>query len=414
MVGATALTVSAFGPFAYARGQGRVVIIGGGAGGGTAAHLIKKLAPKLDVTLIEINTQYTSCFFSNLVLGEFRSLASTTHNYDGLQKLGVNVIHDLATNVDTFRKTVSLRNGDKLVYDKLILSPGIDFKWNNIEGYNQEASLVMPHAWKTGEQTKILKGQLQAMKDGGLVVISAPENPFRCPPGPYERASMIAHYIKTQKPKSKLIIFDAKSKFAKMALFKEGWKEHYNNIIEWVGPEQTDGGIKEVDPKAMTVITGDGEKIKADVINIIPAQKAGIIANTAGCTDDDWCPINPEDFSSAKIKDLYVLGDASLAKSMPKSGSAANSQAKVVASSVLAELVDKKKNLGNYLNICWSLISPDNCVKYEASYEAGEKSVDLTFEFLSDLGEDDYIRAETYQDSLLWYSSIISEMFAKG
>ncbi len=412
-VGASAVAAS-FGSIAYAQGKGKVVVIGGGAGGATAAHLIKKGAPNLDVTLVEVNPQYTTCFFSNLYLGGFRTFDSLTHTYDGLKNLGVNVIHDMATGVDNAGKTVSLKSGSKLSYDKLVLSPGIDFKWNAIEGYDQSATEKMPHAYKAGAQTKILKGQLEAMRDGGTVVMAPPPNPFRCPPGPYERASMIAHYLKTNKPKSKLIIMDPKPKFSKMALFQEGWETHYNDIIEWIGPDFTDGGVKKVDVAGMSVTTGDGETTKADVINIIPAQKAGAIAHAAGCTDGDWCPINPADFSSAKVKDVYVLGDASVAKSMPKSGFSANSQAKVVANAVQAELAGKKKFPARYRNTCWSLISPDNGVKVGASYKAGEKAVDVASKFISKPGEDNALRSQTYQESLGWYSAITSEMFAKG
>lgn len=414
MAGASAIATSAFGSFAYAKGKGKIVIVGGGAGGGTAAHFIKKAAPYLDVTLVEVNREYFTCFFSNLYLGRARTFTSLVHNYDGLKKLGVKVIHDLATGVDASRKMVSLKDGGKLPYDKLILSPGIDFKWDYIEGYDETTARKMPHAWKSGEQIRILKDQLEEMKDGGLVVLSAPPDPFRCPPGPYERASMIAYYLKTHKPKSKLIVFDPKSEFALMSLFREGWNEHYSDIIEWWGADMTEGGVKKVDARAMTVTTGDGEILKADVVNIIPAQRAGGIAHLAGCTEGDWCPIKPEDFSSLKVKDVFVLGDSSMAKGMPKSASLANSQAKVVANAILAELVGMKKINADYFNVCWSLISPDNCVKYEANYQAGETAIDITSGFLSEIGEDKNIRAQTYRDSIGWYSAITSEMFAKG
>ena len=414
LVGATAVATGAFGSFAIAQSSGKVVVVGGGAGGATVAHLVKKGSPNLDVTLVEVNQQYTTCFFSNLYLGGFRTFDSITHTYDGLKKLGVNVVHAMATDVDTSGKSVSLSDGSKLAYDKLVLSPGIDFHGGGIEGYDEAAAGTMPHAWKAGAQTKLLKSQLEAMDDGGVVVMSPPPNPFRCPPGPYERASMIAHYIKTQKPKSKLIIFDPKPKFSKMALFQEGWEANYNDIIEWIGPDFSGGGVKSVDVKAMTVTTGDGETTKAAVANIIPAQKAGAIAHAAGCAEGDWCPINPADFSSAKVADVYVLGDASVAKSMPKSGFSANSQAKVVANAVQAALAGKKQFPARYRNTCWSLISPDNGVKVGASYKPGESAVDVASKFISKTGEGADLRSQTYQESLGWYSAITSEMFAKG
>ncbi len=416
-LGSSPLGTSLVGSFAYAQGKGKVVIIGGGAGGGTVAHLIKRQAPDLDVTLVEVNPHYTTCFFSNLYLGGLQTLGSLVHGYDGLKKLGIKIIHDMALDVDTKRKTVFLKGGEKLTYDKLVLSPGIDFKWENIEGYTPGAAQKMPHAWKAGVQTKILKNQLEGLRDGGLVVMSAPPDPFRCPPGPYERASMIAHYLKTHKPKSKLIIFDPKAEFALMNLFQQGWERHYGDIIEWIGTDFTDGGIKKVDPDEMTVTTGDGETIKADVVNIIPGQKAGLIAHAAGCAEGDWCPIKPQDFSSLKVKDVYVLGDSSMvnkAKDFPKSASLANSQAKIVANSILAEFVGETKLKPSYFNVCWSLLSPENCVKYASQYEPNEKTIKITSGFLSALSEDKDVRKQTYLDSIAWYSAITSDMFAKG
>ena len=411
-VGAAAAAPSALGSFAYAQGAGNAVVIGGGAGGASAAHLIKKGSPELSVTLIETNPQFTTCFFSNLYIGGFRTFDSITHGYDGLKKLGINVMTDTATDVDTSGKTVSLASGTKVPYDKLILSPGIDFKYDSIEGYSAEAAKAMPNAWKGGAQTKLLIKQLEDMEPGGTVVMAAPPNPFRCPPGPYERASMIAYLLKTTKPGSKLIIYDTKPKFSKQPLFQEGWQEHYPGIIEWVPPEMTDGGIKRVDPATMTVYTGGGEATKAAVANIIPAQKAGMIAEKAGCTDGDWCPINPDDFSSAKVKDVYVLGDASVAKAMPKSGFSANSQAKVVANAVQAELAGKKKFPARYRNTCWSLIAPDDDVKVGASYTPGKDALDATDKFVSKTGEDAKLRNQNFQESLAWYAAITKDMFA--
>ncbi len=412
LAGAAAAT-SVAGPIAYAQGKGKVVIVGGGAGGATVAHHVKKGAPQLDVTLIEVQKQYTSCFFSNLYLGGFRSFSSITHGYDGLAKIGVKVVHDLATGVDTAKKTVSLKGGSTVPYDKLVLSPGIDLKYDSVGGYSEAAASVMPHAWKAGVQTQILRRQLLDMEAGGTVVMVPPTNPFRCPPGPYERASMIAHYLKFYKPRSKLLIIDPKPKFSKMRLFEEGWEEHYSDIIEWLPPTMTDGGAKSVDVKAMTVTTIGGETTKAAVANIIPAQKAGKIAHLAGCTEGDWCPINPADFSSKKVKDVYVLGDASIAKSMPKSAFSANSQAKVVANAIHAALTGKKKYPARTRNTCWSLISTNNGVKVGAGYKAGKDKLDVTSKFISQPGEDADLRAKTYQESVSWYAAITTDIFAK-
>jgi len=413
-VGVSVVATGAHSSFAIAEGKGKVVIIGGGAGGASVAHYLKKGAPQLDVTLIEIQAKYTTCFFSNLYLGGFRTLDSITHDYEGLKKLGIKVISELATGVDTTKKQVTLKTSDKISYDKLVLSPGIDFKYDAIEGYSAEVAKTMPHAWKAGIQTQILKTQLKEMKAGGTVVMAAPPNPYRCPPGPYERASMIAHFLKTNKPGSKLMIFDTKEKFSKMALFQEGWLDYYENIIEWVSPEFTDGGVKKVDVSAMTVTTGDGEVTKADVANIIPAQKAGKIAHIAGCAKGDWCPINPKDFSSALKKDVYVIGDSSIAKAMPKSAFSANSQARVVANAIQAELVGKRKFPARYRNTCWSMISVDNSVKVGANYTAGPEALITKDKFISKTGETDELRKKTFNESLSWYDSITTEMFVKS
>lgn len=418
MMGAAGSAVAAssvFSSFAYAQGKGKVVVVGGGAGGATVAHYVKKRAPNLDVTLVEVNPTYTTCFFSNLYIGGFRSFESITHSYDGLKALGVNVVNDWADDVDTSAKTVSLRGGSKLSYDKLVLSPGIDLKYDTIEGYSPEAAEKMPHAWKAGVQTQILRRQLLDMENGGTVVLSPPTNPFRCPPGPYERASMIAHYLKYHKPDSKLLILDPKKKFSKQGLFMEGWKEHYAGLIEVrLTDEIDDHRVVRVDTNAMELETKAGEKVKAAVACVIPAQRAGKIAHMAGCAEGDWCPIKPASFESAKVKDVYVLGDASIASKMPKSGFSANSQAKVVANDVTAKLAGKKKFPARFRNTCWSLISTNNGVKVGASYKAGDKAVDVTSKFISKTGEDADVRSATYEESLGWYSGITADMFAKS
>ena len=343
--GLIGVSTSAFGRFAIAQGAAKVVIVGGGPGGATVAHYVKKGAPNLDVTLIEANPIYSSSFFSNLYLGGFRTLESLNHDYEGLKKLGVNVVQDYATDVDTSAKVVRTRGGNSFNYDRLVLSPGIAMNYESIEGYSREAAEVMPHAYNTdGAQKKLLKDQLEAMEDGGTVIVLPPNNPFRCPPGPYERICMIAHYLKTNKPKSKLIVLDPKKAFSKQAVFEEAIERYYKDIVEMhLSNEIDDFSVVRVDAKTREVETKDGSKWKGDVVNVIPQQRAGEIAIKAGCAEGDWCPINPENFSSAKVADVYVLGDASIATEMPKSAFSANSQAKVVAADILAQLASKDK-----------------------------------------------------------------------
>lgn len=422
MLGGSAIVAagtSTLAHFAIAQGKGKVVVVGGGAGGATVAHNVKKGAPDLDVTLVEMQSQYTTCFFSNLYLGGFRTLESLTHGYDGLKKLGINVVNDMAVGVDTAKKTVALKGGQTLSYDRLVLAPGIDLKYETIEGYSPEAAEIMPHAWKAGKQTKLLKDKLEAMPDGGLVVMAAPNNPYRCPPGPYERMCMIGHYLKTKKPKSKLIVLDPKKNFSKQPVFMEAVSKHYKDIIQVnLTTEIDDFTVTKVHPKTGEITTKSGEKFTAAVANIIPNQKAGKIVHDAGCAEGDWCPVEPDSFLSKKVKDVYVLGDASIATEMPKSGFSANSQAKAVSANILAALAGKPSFPPRYRNTCWSMVAPNDSVKVGASYEPGEKDgkkvLAASGSFVSKVGEDAKLREEQFKESEGWYSGIVSDIFAKS
>ena len=412
--GAATMATTGVSRFAIAQSAPKVVVVGGGAGGATAAHFLKKDAPNLDVTLIETNPIYSSSFFSNLYLGGFRQIESLNHGYQALKALGIKVVQGTATDVASSGKTVKV-GGRTLPYDKLVLSPGIDIKFDSVPGYSREAALVMPHAYNTAlDGKRLLKRQLEAMRDGGVVVMVTPNNPFRCPPGPYERACMIAHYLKTKKPKSKLIILDPKKAFSKQPVFTEAFVKYYKDIIELnLTTEIDDFAVTRVDPKTKEIVTKAGKKVTADVANIIPQQRAGEIAHKAGVAKGDWCPINPENFSAKEVKDIYVLGDASVAVEMPKSAFSANSQAKVVAADIIAELTKKDKFPARYRNTCWSLLAPDDDVKIGANYAAKDGKLDPSGSFVSQRGEAADVRKQNYAESVAWYDSIISEMFAK-
>ncbi|UCE89398.1 MAG: FAD-dependent oxidoreductase, partial [Pseudomonadota bacterium] len=352
----------------------RVVVIGGGIGGATAAKYIRMADPSIEVTLVEPLQHYYCCFLSNEVLGGGRKMDTLKFGYDGLAKRGVKVVHDLAVGVDPAKKVVTLKGGKKLNYDRCIVSPGVDFKWEAIEGYDANVAEKLPHAWKAGPQTALLRDQVRAMKDGGTVIIVAPPNPFRCPPGPYERASQIAHYLKTNKPRSKIIILDPKPKFSKMGLFTAGWQKHYgfgtsNSMIEWISGSGG-GKVTRVDAKTMTAEAS--VDFKGDVINVIPPQKAGKIAFTADLVDEKgWCPVNQGTFESTKHKNIYVIGDASIAKPLPKSGYAANSEAKVCAAAVVASLNKQSAPVPSYVNTCYSIITPEHGISVAMVYRLG-------------------------------------------
>ncbi|WP_298959646.1 NAD(P)/FAD-dependent oxidoreductase [uncultured Roseibium sp.] len=404
---AVAATLSA--PIVKAQGKPRVVVVGGGAGGATAArYLAKDSKGAIDVTLIEPTRKYYTCFFSNLYLGGFKEIEDIGHTYGGLAAGGVNVVHDWAVGVDRDAKTVSLAGGGTVPYDKLILSPGIDFVEGAVEGWGLSAQNAMPHAYKAGSQSELLKAQLMAMPAGGTFAMVAPPNPFRCPPGPYERVSMVAHFLKQNNPTAKIIVADPKPKFSKMALFQEGWANHYEGMVDWIG-EEFGGGNVSVDPDAMTV-TIDGEETKVDVCNVIPAMKAGRIAELAGVTDGNWAPVNAADMSTKADADIYVLGDASSQGDMPKSGFSANSQAKVCANAVRGALTGSKVFPAKFSNTCWSLIAPNDGVKVGATYEATPEKIAKVDGFISQTGESADLRKATYEESEGWYTGITTDM----
>ncbi len=398
-------------PMVRAQGQGNpnVVVVGGGAGGATAArYLAKDSDGAINVTLIEPTRTYYTCFFSNLYLGGFKEMDQLGHSYGGLAATGVNVVHDWAVGVDRDAKTVTLAGGATLPYDKLILSPGIDFVDGAVEGWDLSAQNAMPHAYKAGSQTELLKAQLAAMPEGGVFGMVAPPNPFRCPPGPYERVSMVAHYLKANNPTAKIIVADPKEKFSKMALFQEGWADHYDGMIDWIGSD-FGGDIVAVDPANMTM-TIDGEETAVDVCNVIPAMKAGRIAELAGVTDGNWAPVNAADMSTKADPDVYVLGDASQQGDMPKSGFSANSQAKVCANAVRGALTGSRVFPAKFSNTCWSLIAADDGVKVGATYEATEEKIAKVDGFISETGETSDVRKATYEESEGWYAGITTDM----
>ncbi len=396
---------------AASHGTPKVVVIGGGAGGATAARYIARDSDgAIDVTLIEPSRAYYTCFFSNLYIGGFRELSSLAHSYGTLaSSYGINVVHDWAVGVDRDTRTVTLASGATLPYDKLILSPGIDFVDGSVPGWDLSSQNAMPHAYKGGSQAELLKAQVLAMPEGGTYAMVAPPNPYRCPPGPYERISMVAHVLSQTNPTAKILIADPKPGFSKQALFEEGWQAHYGGMITRIGPDFGADNTS-VDPVAMTVDI-DGDVNKVDVCNVIPAQKAGRIAEIAGVTEGNWAPVNPIDMSSVVDPDVYVLGDAAQQGDMPKSGYSANSQAKVCANAVRGALTGSRVFPARYANTCWSLIAADDGVKVGAAYEPGEGKIASTSSFISQTGEDASVRQATYEESLGWYAGITADMF---
>jgi len=413
-IAGTAAAASAIGfpSIAAAGGKKQVVIVGGGVGGATAAKYIRRADPSVEVTLIEPNKHYYTCFMSNEVLGGERSMDSLRFGYDGLSSHGVTVVHDTATAIDAAARTVTTQGGQSFSYDRCIVAPGISFV-DNIQGYDAAAAEKMPHAWKAGPQTELLRKQLEAMPDGGMVLIAPPPNPFRCPPGPYERACQIAHYLKNHKPKSKILIIDKKDKFSKQGLFTQAWDRHYKGMIEWVKAVDTGGGVKSVNAAAGTVNT-EFEEYKPAVANIIPAQKAGEIAQLAGLADDSgWCPVDGKTFESTLQKGIHIVGDAAIQDPLPKSGYAANSEAKVVAAAVVDLVNGREPGMPSWVNTCYSIVAPDDGVSVAMVYNLVDGKV-AKVEGAGGLTPEDSSpadRAREVQYAYSWFNNITHDIF---
>jgi sulfide dehydrogenase [flavocytochrome c] flavoprotein subunit len=362
----------------------------------------------IDVTLIEPNKEYYTCFMSNEVLSGHRKMDSIKVTYDGLRGHGVNVVHDMATGIDPAGKKVTTQGGKTYAYDRCVVAPGISFK-DNIEGYDDAAMTAMPHAWKAGDQTVLLRQQLEAMKNGDVMLMAPPPNPFRCPPGPYERACQIGMYFKAHKPKSKLIILDAKPKFSKMKLFMQAFERYHSANVEWVSSADTGGGVTRVDAKAMTLYTGDGKAHKATVANVIPAQVAGKIAQVAGLTNaKGWCPIEGRTFESTIHKNIHVVGDASIAKPLPKSGYAANSEGKACAAAIVDLLNGREPGDPSFVNTCYSVVGPDDAISVAMVYnlQDGKLSKVSGSGGLTPMDSPPEMRARGVQYAYSWFENI--------
>jgi sulfide dehydrogenase [flavocytochrome c] flavoprotein subunit len=394
--------------------RARVVIIGGGFGGATAAKYLRLFDPTLDITLIEPDSSFVTCPFSNDVLIGRKAISEITHDYRMLSDVHkITVLRDTASTIDPARHTVTLAGGATLPYDRLVVSPGIDLRWDAIQGYDEAAAELLPHAWKAGPQTLLLRRQIEAMADGDVFLIAAPANPYRCPPAAYERASLLAHYFKQHKPRSKILILDAKDQFPAQAQFQDGWKALYGDMIEWV-PLSQDGRVTEALPREKAVVSEFGERHDAAVINIVPPQLAGRIAHESGLTNQTgWCPVDPLTFESTIHKDIHVIGDACLAGAMPKGGFAANSQAKVAALAIVDVLHGRAPAAPSYANICYAFLAPDYAISIVDVFRATPQGIAPVPE-AGGVGPRDAsaaLRAEEARFAEGWYAAMTTEIW---
>ena len=395
----------------FAQSAARVIVIGGGFGGASCARAFRQIDPGLQVTLIEPKTFYFACPFSNEAIAGLREFEAQQFTYDRIAEEGVTLVAQTAVKVDARARTVGLADGTSLPYDRLVLSPGISLRFDALPGYDEAAAMKMPHAWIAGEQTLLLRRQLEAMDDGGLVVLAVPAAPLRCPPAPYERASLIAHYLKSKKPRSKILILDAKDSFSQQRLFEQAWQELYPGMIERIALSQG-GRVTSVDPATNTIVTDFGN-YTADVANVIPPQKAGRIAEAAGAADNTgWCPIDPVTFASKLVPNIHVIGDACIAGAIPKSASAANAQAKACAAAVVSLLAGKTPEPPKLTGACFNTVAPGYAFSLSGVYAPKDGLFnEVEGGGASPLDASPEVRAQEAETALAWFTTITADTF---
>jgi sulfide dehydrogenase [flavocytochrome c] flavoprotein chain len=394
----------------FAQSAARVAVVGGGFAGASCARALRRIDPKLQITLIEPNRTFTACPFSNEVIAGLRPIEAQQFTYDRIATEGITIIPQAAIKLDPRARVVGLADGTQLSYDRLVLAPGIDLRFDALPGYDEAASAKMPHAWKAGEQTLLLRRQLEAMADGGVVVLVVPASPSRCPPAPYERASLIAHYLTTRKPRSKIILLDAKDAFPQQRLFENAWKELYPGMIERISLSQG-GRVVSVDPAANTIVTDFGN-YAAQVANVIPPQKAGRIAEIAGAADNTgWCPIDPVTLASKLLPDIHVIGDACIAGGIPKSASSANAEAKACADAVASLIAGKAPPMPKLVGACYNTVAPGYSFSQSGIYQPKDDMFAEIEGSTSPVDAPREVRQREADNARAWFKTITVEAF---
>jgi sulfide dehydrogenase [flavocytochrome c] flavoprotein chain len=386
----------------------RVVIVGGGFAGGCCALELRRLNPAMDITLIDGVSRYVSCPMSNEVLVGLRSMQSLAITREGLERSGVRFVHARASGIDVRARRVRLQSGGALAYDRLVVAPGIRFLYGRPEGYDETAPLYLPHAWQAGAQTELLAAQLRAMPDGGTVAISVPSGLMRCPPGPYERASLIGGWLKRHRPRSKVLIFDANNHFPRQDIFTAAWQRSYPGVIEWIAP--ADGGaITRVDAEKRTLYSSSGPH-RVAVANVIPPQAPAALAADSGlASGHGWCPVNPATFESQLLEGVHVIGDACIAGAMPKSASAGRSQALQCAAALSALFDGRSIPAAELDSVCYSMLSADSAIAIHGKFAIRDDEIRQDAATAGPAEQTP--SAERAREALAWYERVRSQCF---
>lgn len=393
------------------RRRSRIVVVGGGFAGATCAGVLRQLLPRAAITLIEPRAAWVTGPLSNAMLVGMTSRSVVTHGPAALARRGIRVEAQSAVAIDVEQRRVRTSDRRWHAADRIVVAPGIDPRWGFIEGLDADSSDAMPHGWTGGHQLDLLERRLSVLEDGATVVIAAPQNPYRCPPGPYERASLFAWYLSRRRQRCKILVVDAKDDFSKRALFQLGWDQLYPGVIEWV-PRASGGEVVSVDVAAASLVLASGERIRADLASVIPLQQAGALARSAGLADSSgWCPVDPASFRSTLHEGIHVIGDAAIAQPMPKSAFSANSQAKLCALAIAAELTGQPAPEARLLNTCYSLLAPDHAISVSGVYGVAAGRLGVLNEGVSELVASPGLRATEATNARAWYGSIIADSF---
>lgn len=412
LAGLSAAALPSFAFAAKAPVRARIVIVGGGFGGATCARQLRRLMPGADLTLIEPRTHFFTGPSTNAALASVCAEGDIVRGLSALEDLGVRWVREAAVGLDPVARRLTTASGATFAADRIVVSPGVAMRWDRIAGLDAATSERMPHAWLGDAQVSQLRARIEALHDGATLAISAPANPYRCPPGPYERASLIAWRLLARKKKRcKILLLDAKDDFTKRTLFQLGWDTLYPGMVEWV-PHAKGGEVVAVDARRGTLTLQNGSRVRADLASVVPPQRAADIAKAGDLVDESgWCPVNPASFESTRHAGVHVIGDASIAQPMPKSAFSANSQGKLVALSIAAAFAGQPAPEARLVNTCYSLLAPDYGISVGGLYGVVSGRLSTLNDGMSPLGAARDVRAREAAYAHEWYEQITRDTF---